>query len=143
MDTLSRFLRRSSRNRRAMALGNNNASVERVLQEASLLQTASSAAPPLPARPPATQPSRIRTSALRRRATFRTEDGNQRLTLRDRRRFLRTLESDNSKSNLRATKSHLSSSGEFKTVDKNKSIKKKLLTLILLKMAERSEAKSA
>jgi len=47
MDTLSRFLRRSSRNRRAMALGNNNASVERVLQEASLLQTASSAAPPL------------------------------------------------------------------------------------------------
>jgi hypothetical protein len=114
MDTLSHFLRRSSRNRRAMALGNNNASVERVLQEASLLESASSAVPPpLPARPPATQPSRIRTSALRRRATFRTEDGNQRFTLRDRRRFLRTFESENSRSNLRATKSHLSSSGEF------------------------------
>lgn len=111
MDTLSHFLRRSSRNRRAMALGNNNASVERVLQEASLLESASSAVPPpLPARPPATQPSRIRTSALRRRATFRTEDGNQRFTLRDRRRFLRTFESENSRSNLRATKSHLSSS---------------------------------
>ncbi|CAG5095881.1 Oidioi.mRNA.OKI2018_I69.XSR.g14382.t1.cds [Oikopleura dioica] len=118
MDTLSHFLRRSSRNRRAMALGNNNASVERVLQEASLLQEApsaisspvSSVPPPLPDRPPATQPSRLRTSALRRRATFRTENGDQRLTLRDRRHFLRTLESQRSRSNLLATKSHLSSS---------------------------------